>query len=142
MDARGNFGPEERIRAKSKPDPNKPTRLDPTPYSCPDPHTLPRRQFLYARHYIRGYLSVLVAPGGTGKTALMIAEAIDMTTGRNLLGSPGPKLRVWYWNGEDPKDELERRFAAARLHYDINEIHIGDRLFVDSGLDTPLRIAT
>ena len=65
-----------------------------------------------------------------------------MTTGRNLLGLPSPKLRVWYWNGEDPKDELERRFAAARLHYDIAETHIGDRLFVDSGLDAPLKIAT
>src|SRR6476659_572407 len=113
MDARGNYGPEERFHEKAKPDPTAPARLNPTPYTCTDPHTLPRRQFLYARHFIRGYLSVLVAPGGTGKTALTIAEAIDMTTGRSLLGFPGPKLRVWYWNGEDPEDELQRRFAAA-----------------------------
>ena len=41
-----------------------------------------------------------------------------MATGRALLGdAPVCPLRVWYWNGGDPMDELERRFAAASLHY-------------------------
>jgi hypothetical protein len=29
------------------------------------------------------------------------------------------RLRVWYWNGEDPKEETERRIAAILLHFKI-----------------------
>ena len=43
-----------------------------------------------------------------------------MATGRNLLGhSVKRRMRVWYWNGEDPLEEVERRVAAILLHYDI-----------------------
>ena len=35
-------------------------------------------------HTIRGYLSLLVAPGGTGKTTLAIAECLDMVIGQGL----------------------------------------------------------
>jgi RecA-family ATPase len=65
-----------------------------------------------------------------------------MVTGRNLLGHDVPaKMRVWYWNGEDPKEEIERRIAAICLHYGIKPEDIGDRLFIDSGRDTEIKIA-
>jgi hypothetical protein len=28
-----------------------------------------------------------------------------------------PLLRVWYWNGEDPMEELQRRIAATYKYY-------------------------
>ena len=65
-----------------------------------------------------------------------------MVTGKNLLGAlPTERLRVWYWNGEDPLDELNRRIAAVCLHYNITASDIGDRLFVSSGRDTEIIIA-
>ena len=45
------------------------------------------------------------------------------------------------WCGEDPLDELERRFAAGCLHYRLGETDLGGRLFLDSGCDDPLRLA-
>jgi hypothetical protein len=36
-----------------------------------DPKTIPRREWLYGRHYIRKYLSTTIAPGGVGKSALL-----------------------------------------------------------------------
>jgi hypothetical protein len=51
------------------------------------------------------------------------------------------QLRVWYWNGEDPKEELDRRFAAACKHYNLTKEDIGDHLFVDSGRAMPIVIA-
>jgi hypothetical protein len=46
-----------------------------------------------------------------------------MVTGRNLLNAkPKGQLRVWYWNGEDPMEELQRRFAAVALHYGLDSL--------------------
>ena len=118
-----------------------PPLFAPRPYVCSDPSLLPRRQWLYGHHLIRGYLSLLVAPGGVGKTALATAECLDMTTGRGFLGEVQAPLRVLFWCGEDPLEELERRFGAARLHYGITEAAIDGRLYVNSGHDGALRFA-
>jgi hypothetical protein len=48
------------------------------PYKYRDPRSIPPRRFLHASHYIRGFLSATVAPGGLGKTSLQLVEAIGM----------------------------------------------------------------
>lgn len=114
-----------------------------TPFVLPDPGSIPRRAWIYGRHLIRKFVSVTVAPGGVGKSTLLISDALALATGNPLLNSnvwDGP-ARVWMWNLEDPRDELTRRIAAAALHHGIGATKIGDRLFVDSGRDQPLRIA-
>jgi hypothetical protein len=113
-----------------------------TPFTWQNPKNIPRREWLYGRHFIRKYLSTTIAPGGVGKSALLTVEILAMVTGKNLLGElPASPLRVWYWNGEDPPDELQRRLAAACLHYGISPEDIGDRLFVNSGRETPIVVA-
>lgn len=114
------------------------------PFVWRDPATIPPREWLYGRLYIRGNVSVTVAPGGIGKTSLAIVEALAMTTGKPLLGDKvfgGKPLRVWLYNGEDPQEELDRRIGAAMLHYGITPHDIGGRLFVNSGRDMPLKLA-
>jgi AAA domain len=114
-----------------------------TPFEWKDPANLPQRQFLYGRHIFRKYLSALVAPGGVGKTSLVVADAVAMASGRNLIGAdPVRRLRIWLWNGEDPRDELERRIAATCHHYGLTKEDIGDRLFLDSGRDMEIILAT
>lgn len=113
-----------------------------TPFVWRDPRTVPPRRWLYGRHYIRRYPTATIAPGGLGKTSLALVEALAMVTGKALLGVAVPQpLRVWYWNGEDPLEEVERRVLAACLHHGIAPEDIGDRLFLDSGRDTPIVIA-
>ncbi len=67
-----------------------------------------------------------------------------MVTGRGLLteNASGRKLRVWYWNGEDPREEIERRVAAIGLHYGLSADDIGDRLYMNSGRNSPIIMAT
>jgi len=66
-----------------------------------------------------------------------------MVSGRNLLGIPSDnKLRVWYWNGEDPREEIERRVEAACLHFGVDPASIEGRLFIDSGRETEIIVAT
>lgn len=112
-----------------------------SPYQWVDANKIPPRDILYGRHLFRKFLSATVAPGGLGKSSLEMVEALAMVTGRDLIGeSPKGELRVWYWNGEDPQEELQRRIAAACLHYGITPEDLGGRLYVDSGRDTEIVI--
>jgi hypothetical protein len=108
-----------------------------------DPTKIPPRAWLYSGCVIRGYIALLVAPGGTGKSALTVAEAVAMVTGKVLL--PGDKphkpLRVWMHNAEDSKDEMQRRVAATMMHHGITPADIADRLFVTSGRDSNMMLA-
>lgn len=126
-----------------RPDTAGAPKIAATPFTWRDPATLPPRQWLYGHHLIRKFVSLTIAPGATGKSSLLIVDALALATGRDLLGTPvydGGK-RVWVWNLEDPKDELERRVIAAMQHYGIVPADLGERLFLDSGRDHPLCIA-
>lgn len=142
--AKGNSVAELEALAKaaleSTPAEAKPIR--PTPFALRPSHEIPPRQWLYGKHLIRGFLSLTVAPGGVGKSSMLLVDALAMATGRKLLGaSPPEPARVWVWNGEDPREEIERRIAAACIHYGITGDDLGGRLLVDSGRDLPITLA-
>lgn len=107
-----------------------------------EPSTIPPRDFLYDRHLIRKFVSATIAPGGTGKSTRAIADAIALASSINILQSkPHASLNVWYWNGEDPLEEIERRIAAALIFHNIDASAVQGRLWVDSGRDTPIKIS-
>lgn len=118
-------------------------RVNAAPFLIPDPSTIPRREWLYPPHFVGGYVSLTLAPGGVGKSALLTTEALAMVSGKALLGvSPLKRLKVWSMNLEDPMDELQRRFTATAKYYGITEQDIGDRLFINSGRTMPLILGT
>lgn len=113
-----------------------------TPYQWVDPSKIPPREFLFGDHLIRKCVSVTVAPGGVGKSSLTIAEGLSMVTGKPIFNPKlHKKLRVWLWNGEDPRDELQRRIQAACIRFNISPEQIGDRLFVDTGRERGIVVA-
>ena len=117
-------------------------KLRATPAQLLPPHEIPRREWIYGRHLIRRYVSCTVAPGGLGKSSLVLAECIAMTLGRPVLGEwPDGKLRVWYWNGEDDTTETERRVAALCLLHRVDPREVSERLFIDSGRSMPICLA-
>jgi hypothetical protein len=118
-----------------------PAAIAPEPYVCQDPTTLPLRDWLYGYFLIRKFVSVDVAPGGIGKSAQSLVEACAMASGKNLLGvAVKHRLRVWYWNLEDPADEIARRVEAIRIHYELKPEDLDGHLFVNHGRSTPLVI--
>jgi hypothetical protein len=122
--------------------PAAPAAIAPTPFIWTNPARLPRRQWLYGRHLIRGEVSLTLAPGGVGKTSLAAVEAAAMATGRALLhDQPERPLRVWWFNAEEPADEMARRLAAVVKHYRLPFDAFDDRLFMDNGHDLPLVLA-
>lgn len=113
-----------------------------SPFQWIDPRRIPPREWIYGRHYIRKFVSSTVAPGGLGKSSLVIAEALAIATGRPILGTAiDERTNVWLWNGEDPQDELNRRIMATALHYNLAPKDIEGRLFVDNGREMPIVIA-
>lgn len=119
-----------------------PKRFSIRPFVPFDLATLPPRQWLYGRHYQRRTVSATIAPGGFGKTTLGMVEAVAMSTCRNLLNEqPEARLRVWYHNGEDNLQELNRRLGAICLHYKIPQEELQGWFFMTSGNEVPLRVA-
>ncbi|SDG35386.1 plasmid and phage replicative helicase [Bradyrhizobium sp. Rc2d] len=113
-----------------------------TPFIYCDPARIPPRQWLYGRHYIRQFLTCTISHSGMGKTSLAITDALAMASGRPLLGvAPTERARVWIWNGEHPRDELDRRIAAAMQQHKLTAQDIGDYLFLNCR-ETPITLAT
>jgi hypothetical protein len=114
-----------------------------SPFVWREPASIPPRQWLYAKHYIRRFVTCTVAPGGAGKTSLAITEVLAMATGKTLLGTaPSERAVVWLWNGEDPADELDRRITAAMIQHNIRPEDIERYLFRNTGRETPIILAT
>ena len=114
-----------------------------TPFAWRDPSAIPPREWMYGRHYVRRYVSTTISPPGIGKTTLITEEGLAIASGKPLLGiTPAERGRVWIWNGEDPIDECERRVAAACIHFGLTQQDIAGRLFLDSGRQTEIIIAT
>jgi hypothetical protein len=107
-----------------------------------DPLGLPARDFVYGNHYIRKFASVTVAPGGLGKSTLVLAECIAIATGRPILGVlPKARERVVYFNAEDPLEEVQRRVLALCQHHGIPQGDLVNWLYLASGRETELILA-
>jgi hypothetical protein len=140
----------KRIGGEPKPEdlPASKRKFKPTPFNFPDPTTIPPRQWVYKPYYLRRALTLTSAMGGVGKSTLIMAESICVAAGRDLLGefngahvNQDRPLNVWYWNGEDYQDELDRRFAAICQYYGLTKDDFAGRLFCDYGRLLPIKIA-
>jgi hypothetical protein len=135
-----------RYRAKSEPDTNvsnlRVVPLELRPAEDVDPRLIPPRRWLYGRALVRSFVSVLVAPGGTGKSLWAMATGVSLATGISLLGEHVySRTNVWLINLDDPMDELNRRFAALRMHYNLPASDWRGRFFMNSGEERGLFMA-
>jgi hypothetical protein len=109
-----------------------------------DFNMLGQRHWLHAGHYVAGEIVMTTSPGGYGKSSLVICNAIEMATGRGLIGPPptaGP-MTVGYWNAEDDTDEVKRRVAAVCIRHSIDPKALKGHLFVGSRLKDGRRLAS
>ena len=132
----------EHARDKPYDDPAAAVTIEATPWEFIDPAQIPRRRWLSGTHLIRKFGSATIAAPGVGKSALKLVEAVAIATGSPLLGIlPAVRAQVWYWNGEDPLEEIQRRIAAICLHYNIAGNELEGWLFIDSGREQEIIIA-
>lgn len=103
---------------------------------------LPKRQWIMEGRYISGFISVIVAKGGAGKSTLSMLDAVAIALNRPLTGYKIVKSGgVWIYNTEDPLEELERRLAALVINAkipmsELNNVHLS------SGRERPFIFAT
>jgi len=127
---------EERFAAARPPAAPPPPPLTAVAASLPDPETIPPRAWLYGSRLIHKFVTVLAAPGGVGKSALAIGQAICIATGRPVLGERvHHSCPVWLMNLEDPLAEIDRRIAAFLAHHAIPRDALTGRLYLHSGRD-------
>jgi hypothetical protein len=92
-----DFGPHhdaEQHWPEHHPSEEEHAKLDCEPWSR-DPATIPPREFLYGRHFIRKNIGATIGAGGRLKTSHGLFEAIEMAAGRNLTtGEQHDPLRV------------------------------------------------
>jgi len=114
----------------------------PTEFEFVDPASIPPRRWIYGRHYIRGYVSVLASMGGVGKTSMQNVESVAICTGKPLLEEAvHESVNVWVINGEDPLEEMQRRYAAIFIKYNIKPEDIRGKLFLDAGRELGIQFA-
>jgi hypothetical protein len=96
-----------------------------------DPGVLPPRGWLSATQFCREFLSLLIAPGGTGKTALRYLQAIDLAreSMETITGfKKFQRCKVLIVGLEDGRKEMDRRIAAALIHHGIEREEIKGHL--------------
>jgi hypothetical protein len=91
---------------------------------------VPPRQWLLGNTFCRKFVSSISADGGTGKTALRVAQAMAVATGRPITGEHVFQSgRVLYLTLEDDKEEFDRRILACRMHHQIEEEKLAGQFF-------------
>jgi AAA domain len=92
---------------------------------------LPRpRGWLLGNQFCRGFLSGVVAPGGTGKSALRMAQCLSLATRKSLTSQHVfMRCRVLIISLEDGAEETHRRILAALIHHGITESELKGWLF-------------
>lgn len=103
---------------------------------------IPRRPWVLGNRLQRGLLSLLLAPGGVGKSRLIATTGMGIAAYRSLTGEHlhegGP---AWIINNEDDQNELDRHLAAMCLHHRISLDLIRDTYFANSGFDRRVVVA-
>jgi len=94
--------------------------------------SIPLRPWVFGKLALRKKVTVLVAPGGAGKSTLTITMALSKASARNIMGiDPLGLGRVAMYNNEDDMDELKRRTAAIMQRHGISFEDITDPIYED-----------
>ncbi|WP_336802407.1 AAA family ATPase [Kaistia sp. MMO-174] len=92
---------------------------------------IPPRSWVVPGLLIRRHTSLLVAPGGVGKSLLTLQTAMALGSGKPWAGwSIDRPYRTLVINAEDDTDELRRRMVAATSEMDLRQEDIGDRVLL------------
>lgn len=98
----------------------------------PEPDAIPPREWLYGTQLIRGFVTVLVAPGGTGKSAYAVGIGIALAARRSFLGDHiFEPVNVAMFNLDDPMVEINRRIAAFTKAHNVKKAELDGRLFIE-----------
>lgn len=86
-----------------------------------DPGPLPPREWLLGNEFCKGFVSSVVAAGGTGKSALRLLQLISIACNKPLCGQYiFRRARVLFVSLEDNRAEVDKRIKAIVDHYGLD----------------------
>lgn len=89
------------------------------------------REWLLGTAFCRCFLSSLLGDGGVGKSAMRVAQAMALASGRPLTGEfVHKRTKVLIVSLEDDAAELRRRVLAARIHHGVSPAELKDWLYL------------
>lgn len=96
------------------------------------PNSIPHRRWLHGVDLVKGEVTVLAAPGGSGKSAHALAMALAVASGRTLLGSKvyGGAQPALFISAEDDLNELRRRGTALQLQHKLTDAEMNNLLVI------------
>jgi len=104
-------------------------------------HKLKPRNWLLGKRYLLGFVTLTVAPGGTGKSLLTILEGASIASGKRLTHDevklPGA---VWMLSIEDPFEELDLRITAMAKHYSLTREDM-EKFYYSSAYDSDEQVS-
>jgi AAA domain len=107
-----------------------------------DPALIPRRNWVIKNLLLRGFVTALISPGGTGKSQLINAIGVSLTSTDDFLDiGVDHKANVLIINNEDSTDELKMRVSGICQHHQIVFSQLSESLFMYSGYSDPLILA-
>jgi len=102
-----------------------------------DPASILLRDWIISGSILRGFVSILIAPGGVGKSSYTLMESMMVASGfprsEALRGNIKCKVNTLLINNEDDTNELHRRVAGIMQYYDISNEDIHKKFFLKSG---------
>jgi hypothetical protein len=105
-------------------------------------HEIAPRSWLYGSALVRRYITVMVAPGGVGKTAWSVAVGLSLAHGRGLIGDwVHEQANTLVCCLEDPEDEFDRRIAAGMMRHRLRPADLAGSVYHINGRDRRLTIA-
>src|SRR5215472_10506822 len=92
---------------------------------------IPPRAWLLGNSFCREFVSSVFAGGGTGKTALRVAQLLSLASGQPLTGEHVfRRSRDMMIGLEDGIDELRRRVRAAMMYYGVKAEDVRGRFYI------------
>lgn len=121
-------------KASPEPEPEPAARVAGIPLQSAFPineKAIPPRDWIIPGLLLKRYLSVLVAPPGSGKSLLTLQLAIAVAVGKSWAGWTvrAPK-KVLVINAEDDMDEMRRRLFAAARTMGVKQSELEGRVFL------------
>lgn len=99
----------------------------------PDVGSLPPRDWVVKRYFLRGNVTAIIAPGGVGKSSWVVSAALEYVSGSASAGiNPHRKGKVMIINNEDDADEMSRRLVAVARHFNIPETSFAGKIKIRS----------
>jgi hypothetical protein len=120
-DVSGDFGPGQQNAGQQAP-PRPAQSIAVLPAFPIDAATIPVRNWVVPALLLRGSVTVLVAPPGSGKSLLTLQMAIAIAAGIPWGGfTPRKREKVLIINAEDDLDEMRRRLVVAAAEMGVDQ---------------------